>query len=592
MIYPREEHINFLEEELRAQTEAFDQKLNALASYLLHVKNELFVAQFLTFESGMMILKFSNHRSLPRKGEYLYCFTVPKKLRNHRSWGNMTYKDLLKERNNFTETVCIWQNSAKDKEGKIDPNFSIVGFRGVDPEFAYNISKGKNMILLLGPTVPPYKYLASLQQVVRNDQYDVVNELLDHNFQYRNWTPALLKDKDNISSFILNQLELRDTLILIGPPGTGKTHLISEICAKLCQKGKSILITSLSNRSLIEVAQKPALKNLLDEEKVYKTNISVDEANETPQLQPIKSLTPIPGSVIVSTFYITCSEAAEMENSNYFDYVIVDEASQALLATFAVTKLLGKKNIWIGDNKQLSPIVEINEKKIKKKNYNFLIFGLESLINTSTFPVYQLSNTYRLTDRTAKFTSLFYHQSLRSKAKNVTPLTLDTLPPLLRKLLHPAGGPTLIKMNLETGSKQPKNAIDLATLIVKHLTNIPEKPHISVISQFVSTVKSLQTSIYRHQQISKNLLIDTVDRVQGLTSDITLFIIPKTGYSFSLNPQRFNVATSRAKKHILILADQDITQSFQGLNEEVFAYLQQLDDDFSFTINHNQILLK
>ncbi len=76
MIYSREEHINFLEEELRAQTEAYKQKLDTSALFLLQDREELFVAQFLTFKDGEMILKFPNTRGIPRQGEYLYCFTV------------------------------------------------------------------------------------------------------------------------------------------------------------------------------------------------------------------------------------------------------------------------------------------------------------------------------------------------------------------------------------------------------------------------------------------------------------------------------------------------------------------------------------
>ena len=50
MIYSREEHIRFLEEELRAQTEAYKQKLDTSALFLLQDREELFVAQFLTFK--------------------------------------------------------------------------------------------------------------------------------------------------------------------------------------------------------------------------------------------------------------------------------------------------------------------------------------------------------------------------------------------------------------------------------------------------------------------------------------------------------------------------------------------------------------
>ena len=92
----------FLEEELQAQTKAFNQKLNTSAKFLLQEREELFVAQFLAFKDGEMILKFSTKRGLPRKGEYLYCFTVPKDLRDYRNWGEKTYGDLVKEKESTT----------------------------------------------------------------------------------------------------------------------------------------------------------------------------------------------------------------------------------------------------------------------------------------------------------------------------------------------------------------------------------------------------------------------------------------------------------------------------------------------------------
>ena len=60
MIISKEQHIRFLEDELREETEAFQQKLSTEASYLLLEKEELYVAQLLKFDDGEMILKFSN----------------------------------------------------------------------------------------------------------------------------------------------------------------------------------------------------------------------------------------------------------------------------------------------------------------------------------------------------------------------------------------------------------------------------------------------------------------------------------------------------------------------------------------------------
>ena len=150
-----------------------------------------------------------------------------------------------------------------------------------------------------------------------------------------------------------------------------KTYQIAEICKKLCEEGKSVLVTSLTNRALIEVIEKPALKKLLKEGKILKTKVSTYENKEFPQLQQTKEINPQPNKLVLSTFFIASSEASKLTNNPPFDYVIVDEASQALLAMFAAAKLLGKKNIWIGDTKQLPPIIATNSDKVSKKNYDF-----------------------------------------------------------------------------------------------------------------------------------------------------------------------------------------------------------------------------
>jgi DNA replication ATP-dependent helicase Dna2 len=142
---------------------------------LLQEREELFVAQFLTFKDGEMILKFSTKRGLPRKGEYLYCFTVPKELRDFRNWGEKTYGDLVKEKANFTETVCVWQAPSKDKDGNLEKDFYIAGFRGVELDFSVNISEAEKMILLLGPNKPPFEYIANLQKIVQTNYSENVS---------------------------------------------------------------------------------------------------------------------------------------------------------------------------------------------------------------------------------------------------------------------------------------------------------------------------------------------------------------------------------------------------------------------------------
>jgi Cdc6-like AAA superfamily ATPase len=416
MIYTRQEHSDFLEEELRAQTEAFKQKLDTSATFLLMEREELFVAQFLKFENGEMILKFSNKRGLPRKGDYLYCFTVPKELRDYRNWGNKTYGDLIRSKGDFTEAVCIWQSALKDKDGRIDTDYCIAGFRGIDLDFATNISGAAGMILLLGPNKPPYEYIANLQKIVQTDCSKSVSQILDQDFEKVNWQPVLLNNKSNIPDFVVSQLSLNNTFILQGPPGTGKTYLIAQICEKLCGQNMSVLVTAMTNRALIELAEKPALREMLKKHLIFKTKISTDEAEEMPDLQQTKDVRPQPGKLVLSTFYITSSEAAqEMDGRQPFDYVIVDEASQALLAMFGAAKILGTHNIWIGDIKQLPPVVSINADKVSRKNYGALVDGLKALSEMTSIPNYQLTETYRLPERAASYTGIFYRAPLKIK---------------------------------------------------------------------------------------------------------------------------------------------------------------------------------
>ena len=636
MIYTRPDHIQFLEEELKAEANEFKKDLETKATTLLQEKGKMFVAQFVTFRTnGEMLLKFPNTRSLPRKNDYFFCFSVPKELRNYRNWGQMTYGDLLKKHNQHSENiVSIWNAPYKDIYGNVDNNFSIVAFRGVDMEFAHNIApylfneesvenpdlpatysdlavRNNGIILLLGPNKPPLDYLANLQKIVHNGSSKEINKILDNDYVRQNNLPTLLDSKHDISDFVVSQLDCNDTMILQGPPGTGKTYLTAQICAKLCKAGKTVLITALTNRALIEVAEKPALKEMLKQYKIYKTKLSTDEAKEVYGLQEIKTkdISPIKGSLVLSTFYISSIIAAEsiqpvgyerqnmltdysvLENGtlkykqeeieyNYFDYVIVDEASQAMLSTLAMSKILGKKTLWVGDCKQLAPIIKLNEDRINARKWDLLSDGFLAQTSYSIYPFYQLSDSFRLSNRATDFTGIFYNNALKSKINPYYKFVYNGLPNDIAQFFNPKGGPTLIKTDLPIGEKVPKQAIEITTKIVSALMHYSPQPEIAVLTKQITTVKALQKAMSGNY---KNLLIETVNRVQGLTTDITIFVIPNTGLYYSLESRLFNVATSRAKHHTLIITDKETLNS-QHSDKEVRGYLQKLDKEFSFYV--------
>lgn len=566
MMNNREKHQKFLSMELIAETEDFNKKFSAKALYLLNETEELFMGQFMKFDNGEMIVKFRATRSFPRKGEYVQAMYLPAIMQDYRLWDDKTYEDLFKNRLKGSEAVCIWQTKA-DEAG-----FVLLGFRGIDIDFAQYISQAPGALLVFGPNRPPIDYLANLYKLMQDTYSRSTSDIIDYNYITVVNTPILIRNNQP-SEFIYNQINSSDVTILQGPPGTGKTQLIAELCAKLCAENKSVLITSLTNRALIEVASKEATKILLEQGKIYKSNLTIDEQKELPKLSILKQLLPIKGALTMATYYIASGFAANLAGEDTFDVVIMDEASQALLAMFAASNKIGKKQLWVGDSAQLGPVLSLNDDRIKSNSYEDFKDGFKTLTTKRIYPVYQLTKTYRLTQRGANYTGIFYNRTLISDSR-IPPIELTGL----SNVLHSNGGPTLVLTDMEVGDAAPKYAIDMATYLVYTILSERSKTEIAVLTCLRKTTRSLQKAIALRLDLGNRVLIETIARVQGLTTDITILFIPNTSLNRSLESRLFNVATSRSKSHTIIVADKNIL-NYMHMPCEVRVFLEKLKSE-------------
>lgn len=98
----------------------------------------------------------------------------------------------------------------------------------------------------------------------------------------------------------------------------------------------------------MELASKEPLKDLLQKKKIFKTNVTTDEFESLDKLQPAKHPVSMPSCLMLSTFYIASGYAANVNIESAFDYVIMDEASQALLPMFAAAKNWAPKTCGSG----------------------------------------------------------------------------------------------------------------------------------------------------------------------------------------------------------------------------------------------------
>lgn len=568
----RDEHFLFLERELKAEIQKFDEDFKSRAEFLLNgPQKKMFVGQFLAFkDSGDMIVRFPISRITPRKSIRLLCMVLPEKLRNYQNWGDMTYEDLYKERAKSTECDCVWDWTSDDRK------FTLVGFRGIDKDFKNFIQEYPFLILVFAPEFPPLEYLGNLQRIVTNTLCPEINEVLDIDFFKQKWNPILLRQ--DVADFVYQQWTVSDTLIIQGPPGTGKTYMIAEICARLCSEGKSVMITALTNRALMEVADKPALAPYLKKGKVFKTSLTNDEQKETPSLQCAEVIVAEKGCLILSTFYTSSGFAAELEGQPPFDYVIMDEASQAFFAMFAAAKRIGKKNLWVGDTNQLAPIYTLNNDIANKYHYNELIHGFQTACESMRIQTYQLASTWRFSQRAADYTGLFYHGTLQSTKGGV----VNVMTPILN-LIHESGGPSLVLTDMPMGDYAPKFCAQLIISLIHALHSFDRKLEVAVLAVFVNTVQKLFAFARQTIGVHHNELIETVARVQGLTVDVTIFFIPNTSVYRSLEKHLFNVATSRAREHTIIIADRHILSN-KEMDAEVYSFLTKLKKERSIFI--------
>lgn len=578
MHYTREQHKKFLDKELQAISENYIRVLNTKATALLS-ENEIYVSQFMKVDlekdaekedvykgSGQVILKFKKDKGIPRKNEYFTALLLAGDKCLPRNWGNLSWAELRKFQIEYSEAHCVWQ-------GKTDDNgFLLCGFNGMSLDMAKYL-KEKNLtgcVIVLGPKEPPMEYYQNLISVVTNASLESSTAtILDFDDEGNNNGPEPILD-NNTAEFIKNVIENHNEVIVQGPPGTGKTYLMANIVDQLLKANSSILVTALTNRALIELANKDILDNHRSNKEVMKTNVSSDEMCICRDLIPLdsKDVVSVKGKLTLTSFYTASAWAKDAFPAEPpFDYVIMDEASQALFAMIASCKCLGKKIIWVGDQQQLPPIVSLSEEIMVRNDYGMLANGFNTLCEKFRFPYYLLTKTYRLLPKSASLTSIFYNEPL-------VPVYLESKYDSNISYIDKEGGTCLRLVSMPVGEKADWNSCQYTIELVSNILQENSKASIAVLSKFRASVRMLQNCFISKFGAKENVLIDTVERIQGMTCDYCFYYIPNTMMQMSLNRSLFNVATSRASCSTIIVADASILHAI--CDKRVKSYLEVL----------------
>ncbi|MGH7903619.1 MAG: DEAD/DEAH box helicase [Candidatus Dormibacteraceae bacterium] len=342
--------------------------------------------------------------------------------------------------------------------------------------------------------------------------------------------------------------------LIQGPPGTGKTTAIVESIRRILGRhsGASILLSSHSNDA-VDTGQ----ERLLGFSHVKQARIA--EPGKVPRRlrhtlfegDDLEQFNLVAG---------TCNRLAIDSRLRFrvFDWVILDEANKVRVNEALALMPLARRWVMIGDLKQLPPVME-------DAAAGFPILGeLDQMVRDDSFYGWvwdrvpasskiMLPRQYRMREPIGKVVSdLFYEGKLKHEA----PHPRMPLPwPFDRELVWVDTG-----AQDEYRDAQRSVANEFEVALCKDITTIVRKrvrkSKLAVIAMYSSQVNRLQSAL---KGIVPPNDIESVDAFEGRESDAVILSLVRSNeraaIGFLNDPNRVNVAISRAKKLLVIVGD-------------------------------------
>ncbi len=400
-------------------------------------------------------------------------------------------------------------------------------------------------------TLPPTELLKNHADYLELHQEDT-NLVLQPRKTYDEWKPTEITNKDNVADKVLDALEENNVCVLQGPPGTGKSYTLGSIISKVTAGNKRVCVTTQSNASLISLISQETIQPLIGRGVISKTVLTAEEKIKHPFLiSADKDLLVSEGGLLCTTYY-SLSRIINIVNEPIYDLIVIEEASQAFLTAIAAFMRLGKKCIIVGDPMQLPPVVEIgNEADYKAIDINTQTNGMMTYICSVDVPSFRITTSFRLTASSANQSKYFYGGHLTSVQNKA--VTYEV--PEEMSLFFPEEGGTVI-YNTKGGASAnySKEALDTIHKIVSVFDKYYPKRRLAILTPFVLTTKKLQEEYYG-ENTKLDILVETINRIQGETVDYTIYYIPSRNHGFAFSENLFNVATSRSRSTTLLITD-------------------------------------
>ncbi len=389
---------------------------------------------------------------------------------------------------------------------------------------------------------------------------------------------------DSSQREVLEQSARLPTLYAVqGPPGTGKTMLLALVTETLVRMGRRVLIVAPTHQAVNNALT--AIRRLFPDTPMVKIGDELRRESLADSIPCRTAKTATAGIsaaaqsrlVVGMTFLSALHNQGIRASGLSANALLIDEAGQLPLTQGACAGLLGAGvNILFGDDAQLPPVFagDLAEDRLAVSLFR-------QVRRTMPERITRLSTTYRMNAALCEIVaSEFYADGVPQlqpsphAAGNCLALPRgEPAQASVRQALDPATSFVWLKTPGQDSMQANQwEAEAVATIIAACLAHGKTAKEVAVVTPF-----RRQAALIRHVLqglVSPDAdlpIIDTVERVQGLTVDLIAvsmaasdpeFIAGVAG--FLMSPNRLNVAISRARTKAVIAASPALLDAVPG----------------------------